>query len=70
MMGDKMLLLFWNVPEYTDEKWTLTVTGKGIVRVRWVNKVTFNNGELEFSEDTDFAEIKRVLTMLGFTESK
>ena len=70
MMGDKMLLLFWNVPEYTDEKWTLTVTGKGIVRVRWVNKVTFNNGELEFSEDTDFEEIKRVLTMLGFTESK
>ena len=70
MMGDKMLLLFWNVPEYTDEKWTLTVTGKGIVRVRWVNKVTFNNGELEFSEDTDFEEIKRVLTMLGFKESK
>ena len=70
MMGDKMLLLFWNVPEYTDEKWTLTVTGKGIVRVRWVNKVTLNNGELEFSEDTDFEEIKRVLTMLGFKESK
>ena len=68
MLGDKMQVMFWDMP--TDGKtWTTTLEGTGEVTVRYFDKRTGVRGSIVIPADSDTLFIKKVLTLLGFSEN-
>jgi hypothetical protein len=66
MMGDKLRLMFWDLP--TDGcEWTVEVHPSGVVALRCYEPITKTRGRLAFDEDADIEFIKSVMHRVGFS---
>ncbi len=66
MMGDKLRLLFWELPKDGLE-WSIEVHPTGVVAVRCFDPVTNIRGRFNFDEDTDIDFIQSVMYRIGFS---
>lgn len=69
MMGDKLALMFWELPEDGSD-WFMEVHPNGIIGVRYFNPQTKARGKIEFNDKADLEFIKEVLRRIGFIEKE